>query len=62
MKKNVTIGFVLGLVIAGFTILPVNVIAEDLLVHAEYPKYEVVVGRDVTFRWSLVKDRQVMGP
>ena len=57
MKKNVTIGFVLGLVIVGFTILPVNVIAEDLLVKSEFPKYEVVVGRDVTFRWSLVKDR-----
>ena len=34
--------------------LPMNVKAEDLLVGSEFPKYEVVVGRDITFKWSLV--------
>ena len=54
MKKNVTIGFVLVLVIAVFTIPPVNVTtAKDYYVKSDFPKYEVVVGKDITFKWHL---------
>jgi len=58
MKKKVTIGFVLVLVIAVVTIPPVNVTAKDLLVKRDFPKYEVVVGKDVTFKWHLTNTKE----
>jgi hypothetical protein len=49
MKKKLSLGFVFLITI--FMLLPMNVKAEDLLVKSELPKYEVVVGRDITYTW-----------
>jgi hypothetical protein len=40
-----------ALVAAAFAGLPVSVSAEDWLVHAESPGYDIVIGEDVTFDW-----------
>ena len=42
------------LMIAVFMIPPVNVaIAKDYYVKNDFPKFEVVVGGDITFKWHL---------
>ena len=46
-------GIVLMLIVVVFASLPAHVVAEDWLVKAESPGYEIVVGKDVTFKWSV---------
>ena len=50
MRKE--IGIFLMLIVMIFACLPENVIAEDVLVKAKSPGYEIVVGRNVTFKWT----------
>jgi hypothetical protein len=46
-------GRVLLLIVGVCASLPAHVVAEDWLVKAESPGYEIVVGQDVTFKWSV---------
>ncbi len=42
---------ILVLIVLIFAMLPVAALAEDTYVHAESPGYDIVVGKDVTFKW-----------
>ena len=53
MKNLKTIGIMLVMVAGLFAGQPSNAAAEDWLVQAESPGYEIVVGKDVTFKWSV---------
>jgi hypothetical protein len=46
-------GIVLMLIVVVCASLPATVVAEDWLVKAESPGYEIVVGQNVTFKWSV---------
>jgi len=51
MRKQITLRIILVLIVLIFAMLPVAALAEDTYVHAESPGYDIVVGKDVTFKW-----------
>ncbi len=51
MRKQITLRIILVLIVLIFAMLPVAALAEGVYVHAESPGYDIVVGKDVTFKW-----------
>ncbi|MGA1822371.1 MAG: hypothetical protein ACMUIG_07580 [Thermoplasmatota archaeon] len=59
MRSSISIGVIILMITVIFAGIPYEVSGEDLLVHADSPGYEIIVGKDVTFKWHLEYENRI---
>lgn len=59
MRYSISTALIFMMITVIFAGIPTDVSGEDLLVHADSPGYEIIVGEDVTFKWHLEYENRV---